>query len=179
MERVKRVDRILKHSGSIVDVYDDIMEMPDGSRAHWDYVEHRKGAAAVLPVRSDGKLILVRQYRSALNMDTLEIPAGSKEEKSEPSDICAAREMEEEIGYRAGKMEKLINVCTTGAFCNESIDIYLATELIHTQQHLDPTEFLNVEVYDVEELCDMIYRCEIVDAKTVAAILAYKNKYCK
>lgn len=176
MEKVERVDRILKYQGAIVDVFDDIMRLPDGSEGHWDYIEHRKGAAAVLPVLADGRIALVRQYRNALNLETLEIPAGARDSRQEPTAVCAAREMEEEIGYRAGKLEKLLTVATTGAFCNESIDIYLATELVKTGQHLDEEEFLEVEFYEVDELCRMIFSKEIIDAKTVAAILAYKTK---
>lgn len=176
MEKVERVDRILKYQGTIVDVFDDIMRLPNGAKEHWDYIEHRKGAAAVLPVLDDGRIALVRQYRNALDQETLEIPAGARDSRQEPTDVCAAREMEEEIGYRAGKLEKLLTVATTGAFCNESIDIYLATELIKTSQHLDEEEFLEVEVYEVDELCRMIFSGDIIDAKTVAAILAYKAK---
>ena len=179
MDRVKRKERILKYRGAIVDVYDDIMEIPDGSTAHWDYIEHRNGAAAVLPVLEDGRVVLVRQYRSALDQETLEIPADAKEEKEEPSMECAAREMEEETGYRPGSLEELITVCTTGAFCNESIDVYLARNLTKTSQHLDRDEFLNVEFWDLDEACSKIYSMEIKDAKTVSALLAYKNKYCK
>ena len=179
MERVKRTGRVLKYRGAILDFYEDQMELPDGTSAYWDYVEHRNGAAAVLPVRDDGKIFLVRQYRNALNEEMLEIPAGAKNEKNEPSVECAARELEEEIGYRPGHLEKLICVSTTVAFCNETIDVFLATNLIPSVQHLDAEEFLEVEVYDLEELCDMIYAGKIKDAKTVAAILAYKNKVGK
>ena len=175
-ERMERIDRVLKYKGAIVDVYDDVMESPSGTIAHWDYVAHRKGAAAVLPVREDGRILMVRQYRNALNRETLEIPAGSRDSVDEPTDLCAARELEEETGYRAGKLEKLVTVCTTVAFCNECIDIYLAQDLTKTQQHLDEDEFVEVEAYTVDELKEMIFAGRIRDSKTVSAILAYASK---
>jgi ADP-ribose pyrophosphatase len=173
MDQMKRIDRVLKYQGAIVDFYDDVMQAPNGKIAHWDYVAHRKGAAAVLPVTEDGKILMVRQYRNALERETLEIPAGSRDSVEEPTDVCAARELEEECGYRAGKLEKLITVATTVAFCNELIDIYVATDLTKTAQHLDENEFVEVESYTIEELKDMVFARTIQDSKTVAAIMAY------
>ena len=89
---------------------------------------------------------------------------------------AAARELEEETGYTAGKLEWLITVRTTVAFCNEKIDIYLATNLSRGQQHLDEDEFINVEAYTVQELCDKILSGEIEDSKTIAAVMSYKAK---
>lgn len=173
---MKRIKRELMYKGSIVDVYRDTMELADGNTEEWDYVAHRKGAAAVLPVREDGKLILVRQYRNALERETLEIPAGCRDSLDEDTKICAARELEEETGYKSNKIEFLLSLRTTVAFCNESIDVYLATDLTPGEQHLDEAEEICVEAYSVEELCDMIYAGKIQDSKTVAAILAYSNK---
>ena len=119
---------------------------------------------------------MVRQYRNALDRFTLEIPAGGLN-PDEPTIDAAARELEEETGYRCGKIEKLITIRTTVAFCNEKIDIYLATGLVKTAQHLDEDEFVNIELHTVEELEEMIYDGTIEDAKTIASILAYKNKY--
>ena len=178
MDEMKRIDRVLKYQGAIVDFYDDVMQAPDGTIAHWDYIAHRKGAAAVLPVTEDGKILMVRQYRNALNRETREIPAGSRDSVNEPTSVCAARECEEETGYKAGKLEPLLTVATTVAFCNEVIDIYLATDLTKTCQHLDETEFVEVESYTIEELRDMVFAREIQDSKTVAAIMAYYGKTC-
>lgn len=90
MDEMKRIDRVLKYKGSIVDVYDDVMQSPTGKIAHWDYVAHRKGAAAVLPVLEDGRILMVRQYRNALDRETLEIPAGSRDSTEEATSVCAA-----------------------------------------------------------------------------------------
>ena len=92
---------------------------------------------------------------------------------------AAARELEEETGYVAGNLELLLTLRTTVAFCNEKIDVYLATDLKPGSQHLDEDEFLNAESHDLDELVQMIYDCKIQDGKTVSAILAYKAKYGK
>lgn len=176
-QMVKRIGRKLKYQGTIVDFYTDYMQMPGGHVAEWDYIEHRKGAAAVVAVLPDGRLLMVKQYRNALERFTLEIPAGARDSKEEPTSVCAARELEEETGYRCENLEFLISIKTTVAFCNENIDIYVARELIPSQQHLDPDEYVELEAHTLEELCDWIYQGKIQDSKTVAAILAYKNKY--
>ena len=139
-------------------------------------VSHRKGAAAVVAVLPNGKLIMVRQYRNALERETLEIPAGSRDSVTEDTAICAARELEEETGYKAGQLELLISLRTTVAFCDEFIDIYLATELTKTAQALDENEFVDIEEYSLSELLDKIFATEIQDGKTVAGILAYNAR---
>lgn len=174
---MKRIRRELEHEGSILDIYSDYMELPDGKIEKWDYVEHRKGAAAVIPILPDGKVLLVRQYRNALERFTLEIPAGARDSVTEPTIECAARELEEETGYSCANLEFLLSLRTTVAFCNEMVDVYAATDLVPSEQHLDEAEFIELETYTLEELCEMIYQGVIQDSKTVAAILAYKDKY--
>ena len=176
-KEIKRVKRERVYQGTIVDVYKDYMEFSNGNHEVWDYIHH-KGAAAVIPVMDDGRLLMVRQYRNALDRFTLELPAGGLDQADEPGRDCSARELEEETGYRAAKMELLITVSTTVAFCNETIDVYLATELTPTQQHLDEDEFVEVECFTIDELKDMVLAQKIQDSKTAAAIMAYYGKYC-
>ena len=178
MDKYERIGRELVHKGAIIDYYQDTIKIPNGNIAKWDYIRH-KGAAAVVAVKENGKLLMVRQYRNALNRETLEIPAGGLNDVDEPTDLAAARELEEETGYSAGKLELLLSLRTTVAFCDEKIDVYLATDLKRSKQHLDEDEFLDVLSYDVKDLLEMIYDCKIQDGKTVSAILAYYNKYCK
>ena len=178
MEKYERIGRELIHKGAVIDYYQDTIRIPNGNIAKWDYISH-KGAAAVIAVQDDGKLLMVRQYRNALDRETLEIPAGALNSADEPTDIAAARELEEETGCSAGRLEKLLTIRTTVAFCNEKIDVYVATNLQRSRQHLDEDEYLDVESHDVEELVQMIYDCKIQDGKTVAAIMAYYNKYCR
>ncbi|MBE5963603.1 MAG: NUDIX hydrolase [Lachnospiraceae bacterium] len=173
MEKIERLKRELVYKGAIIDVYKDYVKIPNGNIAEWDYIGH-KGAAAVLPVNEEGKIIMVRQYRNALNRETIEIPAGGLNSIDEPTKDAAARELEEETGYRSENITYLISVVTTVAFCDEKIDIYLAKDLVKTQQNLDEDEFVEVEEYELDELCDMIFKGQIVDSKTVSAILAYK-----
>lgn len=173
--QVKRVKRELLHRGAILDIYTDTMELPDGKLEEWDFISHRKGAAAVVPVREDGKILMVKQYRNAIDRMTLEIPAGSRDSVTEDTKICAARELEEETGYQSDDLSLLISLKTTVAFCDEFIDVYLARNLKPGKQHLDEGEFIDVCACDIDELCERIYAGEIQDAKTVSALLAYKN----
>ena len=174
MERIKRIDRKLVHKGTILDFYEDTMLLPNGKTEQWDFVSHRMGAACVFAVKTDGKLLMVRQYRNALERETLEVPAGKRDSLNEDTSICAARELEEETGYRAGKLEKLLSLKSTVAFCDELIDVYLATELEKIgEQKLDESEEIDIEAWDLKDLMDMCYRGELQDAKTVAAIMAY------
>ncbi|MCI9429776.1 MAG: NUDIX hydrolase [Lachnospiraceae bacterium] len=174
-DEVRRVNRTLIHKGAIIEYYVDTMEFPGGSQAKWDFIKHN-GAAAAVPVTEDGKILMVRQYRNALERYTLEIPAGGLN-PGENTDVAAARELEEETGYASDDLELLISLRTTVAFCNEKIDIYVAKNLVKTHQHLDEDEFLNVEAYSLKELEDKIFRQEIEDSKTIAALMAYKVKY--
>ena len=175
-EEFKRLNRELVYHGAIVDFYKDTVQVPNGNVVEWDYIGH-KGAAAVVPVREDGKLLMVRQYRNALDRYTLEIPAGGLNGSDEPTRDAAALELEEETGYRSDELEWLITIRTTVAFCNEKIDIYMAKNLIRTEQHLDEDEFIHVEAYSIEELTQMIMEGKIEDSKTIAAIMCYKDKY--
>lgn len=176
VQELKRVKRELVQKGVIVDMYADHIEMPDGKTVVWDYIEHRKGAAAVLAVLPDEKIIMVRQYRNALDRVTLEIPAGARDSVTEDTAVCAKRELEEETGYICGKLEKLLSLKSTVAFCNEFIDVYLATDLTPGTQHLDEDEFVDIVTCELTWLCEKIYAGEIQDAKTVAAVLAYANR---
>lgn len=175
MEPVKRLKRELRAKGTVINLYKDTVEV-NGNIAEWDYIHH-DGAAAVVAVDTDGKLLMVRQYRNALDRFTLELPAGKLDDPEELTLECAKRELEEETGYRAGKMEYLLTVNTTVAFCNEKIDLYLATDLTKTEQHLDPDEEINVERWDMEDLKKMIYEGKMTDSKTIAGLLTYDAKY--
>jgi len=176
MEEYKRLKRELVAKGAIIDYYQDTMQIPNGNTARWDLIDH-KGAAAVVAVREDGKLLMVRQYRNALERETLELPAGSLNSREEPTESAAKRELEEETGYVCGEMELLNSIYTTVAFCNEKIDIYLARELKPGKQHLDEDEYLNVEAYSLDELKKMIFECRIQDSKTICGILTYAARF--
>lgn len=178
MEPLKRLNRELVYKGAIIDLYCDKVQGPDGNIQNYDFIGH-KGAAAVIPVTDEGKILMVRQYRNAIDRFTIEIPAGGLNGVDEPGIVCAARELEEETGYRSDNLEPLITVKTTIAFCNEKIEIFVARDLKKTEQHLDEGEYVAPEEFTIEELVDMVYTGKIEDAKTVSAILAYYNKFGK
>ena len=128
---------------------------------------------------ADGKILMVRQYRNALDRFTLEIPAGALDFAGEPKIDCAYRELEEETGYRCEHLEPLLVLRTTVAFCNERIEVFAARDLIPSKQHLDEDEFIDLQACTLAELKEKIFAGEIQDSKTVAAILAYAVKYNK
>ncbi len=176
MEEIKRLKRELVAKGAIIDYYRDTMQIPNGNEVKWDLIDH-KGAAAVVAVRNDGKLLMVRQYRNALERETIEIPAGGLNGREEPTDIAAMRELREETGYICKDPQFLTSIYTTVAFCNEKIDIYLAEGLSERgDQDLDEDEYVGVEAYDLEDLIGMIYSGKIQDSKTICGIMMYAYK---
>ncbi len=159
--------------GRIINVYCDTLMMPDGKEAKREVIR-RGGAAAVIPVDEDGNIIFVRQYRHPAGRKVLEIPAGMNE-GDEDSLVCAKRELEEETGYKSEKLSLITAMYPTIGFCDEIIHIYVATDLSKGKQNFDPDEFIEVEKYDVETAIKMIFNGEIVDSKTIIAILALKE----
>lgn len=178
MEKLERISRELIYKGAVIDFYQDKVKDENGLVKTYDSIIH-KGAAAVVAIKDDGKILMVKQYRNILDRFTIELPAGGKDSIDEPSIVCAARELEEETGYVSDSLELLLSIKTTVAFCNEAIDIYLARNLKPSKQNLDEGEFIDVYEYDIEVLIQMIYDCKIQDSKTVCALLAYYNKFVK
>lgn len=173
MEKFKILEKKLEHHGKIVDFYSYQMEVPNGNHTKWDVIEH-KGAAAIVPVDEDGRIILVRQYRGAIDDLLLEIPAGGRDSADEDFAVCAARELEEEIGYRSDEIHHLVDYHSAAAYTSEKIGIYYTEKLIPSRQHLDENEFVQIEKYTLEELTEMIFDGRITDGKTIAAIMAYR-----
>ena len=175
MSGFKRIKRELAYQGTIMKVYKDYIEV-NGHQAVWDFFHHN-GGAAVIPVTKEGKILMVRQYRNAIDRYTLEIPAGAFDSSNESGAECVARELEEETGYQAGKVEWLISTRSMVAFCNEKVEIYVATDLTPSKQHLDKEESIELEEHTIEELKEKIFKGEIEDSITVASLLAYAVKY--
>ncbi|MCR4792335.1 MAG: NUDIX hydrolase [Lachnospiraceae bacterium] len=177
MDEIKRIDRQLVHKGKVIDFYQDTMLMPDGNTVKWDLIDH-DGAVAVVAVREDGKLLMVRQYRNPLDRYTLEIPAGKLDTRDEDPKSAALRELSEETGFVCDDIEYLTTIYTTVAFCNEKIGLYLAKDLKDRHpQHLDEDEYIDLEAYTLDELRQMIYEGRIQDSKTIVGILLYASKY--
>ena len=175
-EDVKRMGRELAYQGTVLKVYKDHMKFSNGNTEDWDFIHH-DGAAAVIPFMDDGKILMVKQYRIALDRETLEIPAGKLDDPDEEGIVCASRELKEETGYSSDDLEWLLTIRTTVAFCDERIEVFVARNLIPGEQHLDEDEFVDVKAYKLEELKEMIFEGKIQDSKTMAAILAYESKY--
>ena len=109
MEVLKRINRELVKKCHVFSLYQDTVELPDGRIDDYDFIGH-KGAAAVVPVTQEGRILMVKQYRNALDRVCLELPAGGRNSLDEPFQNCAARELEEETGYHSDHLEKLISL---------------------------------------------------------------------
>ena len=156
--------------GRILDVRSLKVELPNGRVSGRDIVRH-PGAAAVVALTEKGKIVLVRQYRTALDRVTVEIPAGKLDPGEDPLE-CARRELHEETGFQAGRIRELTTIATTCGFCDEMIHIYLATNLSFDGADPDDDEFVNVDLVPLHELIDAVLDGKIEDAKTVVGALA-------
>lgn len=155
--------------GNLLTVRRDTVELPNGKHATRELIQH-PGAVAVVPIRNDGKILLVRQFRYPVDQLTLEIPAG-KLDSGEAPEACAKRELEEETGYKAKKLRLLSSILTTPGFTNEVIHLYLAEDLVLAEQCPDEDEFIDVEVFTKEEIRKMIENGTICDAKSLLGLL--------
>jgi ADP-ribose pyrophosphatase len=155
--------------GAVFDVERDVLREENGMEIVRDVVRHPGGAGA-LPLFDDGRVALVRQYRHPARRELLEIPAG-RIERGESPETCAAREVEQEIGFRAGRVEKLAEFYSTPGFCEEKLFVYLATDLTLSAQNLDHDELIEVVYLPFDEAARMAKRGEIEDSKTVIALL--------
>lgn len=164
----QKIESHVVFDGKIMKVINDRIRYENGHETGREVAIH-SGAAAVVPVTQKGDLILVRQYRYAMDEVTLEIPAGLLEENEEPA-VCAARELEEETGYKPGTMEFLFKFYSSPGFCTETVYVYKAENLKPSVQHLDEDEFIDLVEVPLQEALQMIRDGRIVDGKTIAAI---------
>lgn len=161
------------YSGKVVKLKKMTVELENGKTALREIVVH-PGGACVLAKTSDNKFLTVRQFRKSAEKYMLEIPAGKLEYGEDPYN-AAMRELEEETGYACEKLIKLTEIYPTPGYCNEVIHIYYADNLKKGTQNLDEDEFLSVEEYTMEELIEKIKNGEIIDSKTIVAILTGKE----
>ena len=164
------IDSEIAWHGKIFDVERMEVRLPNGHQSVRDVVRHC-GAAAVVALTENGKIALVRQYRTALDRVTVEIPAGKLDPGEDPLE-CAKRELKEETGFVAGRIAHLTTIATSCGFSDEIIHIYLATQLSFEGANPDEDEFLNVDLVPVNELVDAVLDGKIEDAKTVVGALA-------
>ncbi len=159
----------LAWTGRIFNVDRLRVELPDGRGATRDVVRH-PGAVAIVALTDEGRICLVRQYRTAIGRVTVEIPAGKLEPGEDPLE-CAGRELLEETGMRAEKIAFLTTIASSDGFCDELIHLYMATGLTFSQSDPDADEFINVDLVNVDELIDAVLDGRIEDAKTVVGAL--------
>jgi len=166
------------HQGPVVRVTRATISGPDGATYEREVVRH-PGAVAVVPVLDDGETaVLVRQYRSALDELVLEVPAGKCDVAGEAVELTAARELEEEVGYRAGRMEELCVIHNSPGFCDERVVIFLACELQagEAMPHGIEEEHMVVEHVSLRDVDRLIADRRITAAKTVVGLLMARDR---
>ena len=168
-----KVDSKEVFSGKLLHVTSDSVLLENGKQAVREIIHHN-GAAAVIAFDENNRLLMVRQYRYAIGQELLEIPAG-KIDPGETPEQCAARELVEETGYRAGKLTELGVVYPIAAYSSETQYLFYAENLTPDKQHLDEDEFLSVEHVDFATAFDMVMNGEITDSKTQIGILKINN----
>ena len=161
--------------GKIFDIRKDKVLLENGNEARRDVLVH-KGACAAVPLTKDRKIVLVKQYRHPAGDFLLEIPAGGLEIGEDPKD-CIVRELQEEIGYKPGKVEFLFQLFLAPGYSSEKLFCYLCGDLEVSSLPCDDDENLKVVTLGFEEILDKINKGEIKDAKTVACCLAVINRY--
>ncbi len=158
------------YTGKVVTLNVDTVQLPNGLAVDLETIRH-PGAAAVVPVKDDGIVVLIRQFRHAAGGFIYEIPAGKLDPGEDPLH-CASRELEEEVGYRASSFELLSSIFTAPGFADEVIHVYQATGLTKGQQHLDRDEVLSVIEMPLLEAIAKIEDGTIRDAKTIVGLQA-------
>lgn len=169
-----KVDSEAVFDGKLLHVRRDTVRLSDGTLATREYVVH-PGAALVVPVLPDGRLVVERQYRYPLARVMLEFPAGKLDPGETPLDT-ARRELREETGYLAARWERLGQVHPIVSYSTEAIEFFVAQGLTHVGARLDAGEFLDIELMSPAAMQAAIDRGEITDAKTVAAFLLYARR---
>lgn len=156
-------------TGRVITLKREIVRLPNGREASREVVMH-PGGVAIVPLDGEGNVYVVRQYRRPLDDVIMEIPAG-KLNWGEEHCSCGVRELAEETGMTAGRLDYLGKYYPTPGFCQEIIHIYLARDLKKGEMHPDEDEFLEVERLPLDTLLDMVMNNEILDAKTAIGIL--------
>lgn len=156
------------YSGKVLTLNIDTVTLPNGVTVGLEIVRH-PGAAAVVPLKDDGTVILIRQFRHAADGFIYEIPAGKLNPGEDPK-VCASRELEEEVGYRAGTLYLIASIFTAPGFTDEVIHIYKATNMTKGRQQLDKDEVLEIVEMPLSKAIEMIRSGTIRDAKTMVGL---------
>jgi ADP-ribose pyrophosphatase len=156
------------YTGKVVTLNVDRVQLPNGVTVELETIRH-PGAAAVVPLKDNGAIVLIRQFRHAAGGFIYEIPAGKLHPGENPL-LCASRELEEEVGYRAASFELLSSIFTAPGFADEVIHIYLGTGLTKGRQQLDRDEVLEVIEMPLSDAVKKIEDGTIRDAKTIVGL---------
>ncbi len=159
----------LVHTGRVFDIYSENISTDTGKNFDLEVIRH-PGAAAIVPIKADGTILLLSQYRHAVGQRIWEIPAGTLDPDESP-ETCAKRELVEETGYAAERWAKLGEITPLPGYSDERIHLYLADQLTPAVQNLDEDEILEVHQRPFSEAIEMIHTGKIQDAKSICGIL--------
>ena len=173
----KTIKSKIVFKGNFLTLKNDKVLLPNGKTSTREWIQH-PGAVCCIPILSDGKIALIKQYRYSVKKEMIEIPAGKLDQNEIPEE-CARRELEEEIGYRASKLTFLANIHPAIGFTDEKMWLYLAEDLIKTKQSLDADEFLVLFPTQLKEAVDMVWSGKITDVKTIIGILWAQRILCE
>ncbi len=168
LKEITRSSEII-FQGRLLDVRKDEVELPNGKTSTREWIKH-PGAACIIPVMSDGNIALIKQYRYPVQSEMIELPAG-KLDPGEKPEKCASRELEEEIGYTAGKLTFICKIHPAIGFASEVMWIYLAENLTKSVKNTDYDEFVELLPTDLNVAVQMVWNGEITDVKTIIGIL--------
>ena len=168
------MSRRIGYQGSFLTIWQEEVELPGGRSIELDVVRH-PGAAAIVPFENETDVVLIRQFRHAAGGTLLEVPAGKLED--EEPEICAARELEEEVGRRAGRLEPLGSILTTPGFTDEVIHLFAAFDLESVPTRHESDEVIEVVQMPLRDAVDLVWRGELRDAKSALALLHASHRY--
>lgn len=172
-EKTMKSDKL--YEGKILNLRIDTVELPDKKYSKREIIEH-PGGVAIIPVTEDNCVILVKQFRKAVERFLYEIPAGKIEINEEPRET-AIRELKEETGYESLKLTYLFEFYTSPSYCNEKIYLFLGEDLVEGEEVPESGEFIEHEKIHIDDLVKMIDRGEIVDSKTIIGISLAKDYF--
>ena len=173
----KTIRTKIVYKGTFLTLNNDKVLLPNGNISTREWIKH-PGAVCCIPILPDGKIGLIKQYRYAVKRQMIEIPAG-KLDQNEIPERCALRELEEETGYKADKLTFLANIHPAIGFTDEKMWLYLAENLVKTEQNLDSDEFLSLFPTELDKAVDMVWKGKITDMKTIIGILWAQRILCE